>query len=184
MQTEIQTIMDTKEHIAPDIHATSQGRQTFDLPGLITDFCSWYRDCLADKDIQLHTSISANIPRYVQGNRLFMKHLLFEVGKCSLLTNGVGEISVKVDALQHTRRRHSLTFTISLAEASMPFAREKKLFQAGPVDGQSNPCRFRSANFYYAQMIAESFGGDIHIDNTAEFGLRYLVGISIFTRPS
>ncbi len=184
MQIERPTIMEKNEQIAPVLQVMNQSRQTFDLPELIIDFCSWYKGCLADRNQQLHSSISTDIPRYVQGKRLFMKHLLFEVGKCSLLHTGAGVVSVQIDAAQHTSRRHSLSCTISIAGTRIPLAREKELFQPGPREGQRDACSFRSANLYYAQMMAGIFGGDIHIDNSADSGLRFLVGINIFTRPS
>ena len=49
MQIEIQAPMENNEHIASVVPAVSQGGQTFDLPELITDFCNWYRGCLADQ---------------------------------------------------------------------------------------------------------------------------------------
>ena len=112
-----------------------------------------------------------------------MKHLLFEVGKCSLLCSGTGEVSVEIDTLQHTSRRHSLRYDLSLTGTTIPFARQKEFFQALPHQEPGHSCHFRSANLYYAQMIAKSCGGDIHIDNSAEQGVRYLVEINIFTDP-
>ena len=184
MQTELLTITKKIEQITPITHLANQDRQTFDLPEVITYFCNWYQASLAEKNQPLNISSSPDVPRHIQGNRLFMKHLLFAVGKCSLLYTGAGEVGVKIDALQHSRRRHNLTFTISVPGATIPFARKKELFQTDPVEEQRDPRRFRIANLFYAQMIAGSFGGDIHVDDSAESGLRFLVGLSVFTPPS
>lgn len=184
MQTALQATMEKNEYIAPLRHAAPQGKQTFDLAELITDFCSWYKTCPGGNHRQVQTTISGDIPRHVLGNKRFMKHLLFEVGKCSLFTPGSGDITVNIEARQQTSRRHSLRVAISVAGATLDSAAQKELFQAGPALEHGDSCRLRIANLYYPQMIAQSFGGDIHIDYATGLGLRYVVGINIFTRSS
>ena len=184
MQTALQATMEKNEYIAPLRHAAPQGRQTFELAELITDFCSWYKTCLGENHRQVQTTISGNIPQHVLGNKRFMKHLLFEVGRCSLLASGSGDIAVNIEARQQTSRRHSLRVAISVAGATLDSAAQKELFQAGPALEHGDSCRLRIANLYYPQMIAQSFGGDIHIEPSTGSGVRYLLGINIFTRPS
>lgn len=184
MQTALSSLMEKNDQIAPLVAAAGQGRQTFDLPQLITDFCSWYQGRLADTKQQLNLTISPDIPRYIQGDQIFMKHLLFELGKSSLLYTGTGDVQVEINVVQQTSRRYSLKLTISIPGTTMPVTRQKELFQAIPRGEQRQSCRFRAANLYYAQMIAARMGGSLHIDNGSAGGLRYLVGINVFTRPS
>lgn len=164
--------------------AREKSRRVFDLFAVVTDFCNWYCRRLANKNLQVTTRISPNIPIYIQGNQNFIETMLMEPARNSLLYAGGGAVSVEVDAKQHTRRRYSLTVTLTLAGSTISAAKKKELFRAGATLSERDGLRLRSTNLYYARMIAHSFSGDIRIECSPRTGLRYLVEASLFCPPS
>jgi signal transduction histidine kinase len=146
---------------------------------LIHNFCSWYEQALSKKELQLRTQISPEIPRYFLGNQILPKHIFFELGQNSLLYLGHNEVILEIISKQLAGRRYEISFTITLFGGGIPSDKEKELFQ--PISRQPDREKFRSrsANLYYARMIAGILGGDIHIDNKLGSGTRYQANLRL-----
>ncbi len=181
MQTDAQSILNHTVPRAPLCYAGEKSIQTFDLAPVVNDFCKWYSRSLADKNLRMITKISPSLPRYVQGNQILLQKMLMDPAKNSLLYAGNGAVAVEIDAKQHTRRRYSLRITLTLSRDTISSIRQEALLQAGAGLSPRDGFRLRSANLYYARMIAERFGGDIRIDSSSEFGLRYLIEVNLFS---
>ena len=166
---------------APVCPAGDKSRQIVDLPALINDFCTWYSRCLSARNLQAITSVSPNIPRYVMGNLLLMQRMLMDPAGNSLCYAGKGAVYVNIDAQQYSKRRFRLSVTLLLTGGAISPDQSKDLFQSGSRLSARDGFRLRSANLYYAKMIAEKSGGDIRIDASNEHGLRYLVEVSLFS---
>ncbi len=179
----MQTYME-KLDIAPPLYLkTVSDGQGFDMITLIENFCTWYEQALAARELQLTTKISSQIPRYCLGNRRFVKHIFSETGKNSLLYLGAGRVLLEVEAVQLAGRRHAIYLTITFSGNGIPLIKEKTLFQPSSSQSGENSFRLRSANLYYARMIARILGGDIRIANELGFGTRYQVEIRLLSAP-
>ena len=109
----------------------------------------------------------------------WLNTLFSEVGNYSLQFLKTGNVFLEVKAEQIAGRRYAIHFTINHSGEGIPLAKEKELFQQLPEQSKKNDFRLRSANLYYAKMIAEILGGDIKIENRPVFGTRYLVEIRL-----
>ena len=161
-------------------------RQQFDLPALITAFCSWYKQVLAERDLQLKTKISDGIPRYFFGNPLLTRHLLFATARNSLLYLGTGTIYLEIEPEQLAGRRYEIHVNITSPGKGMPPAKEKDLFQPSPEQAKQTArdnFSSRSANLYYAGVIATILGGGIRVENKFGFGTRYQVNVRLLSSP-
>ncbi len=174
-----QTYMEKTNLAAPLYLNTAADKQRFDLDVVIKNFCIWYEQALAEKNLQLTTNISSNIPRICKGNNYLVKYLFSEVGNYSLQFLKTGNVFLEVKAEQIAGRRYAIHFTINHSGEGIPLAKEKELFQQLPEQSKKNDFRLRSTNLYYAKMIAEILGGDIKIENRPVFGTRYLVEIRL-----
>lgn len=161
-------------------------RQQFDLLALINNFCSWYKQVLTDRNLQLRTKISDGIPRYCFGNPLLMRHLFFATARNSLLYLAAAEVFLEIEPEQLAGRRYAIHFNITSPGKGMPPAKEKDLFQPspGPVRQTArNGFSSRSANLYYAEMIATILGGGIRVENRFGFGTRYQINVRLLSSP-
>ena len=162
-------------------------RQQFDLLALIQNFCSWYKQVLADRNLQLRTKISDGIPRYFFGNPLLMRHLFFATARNSLLYHGATEAFLEIEPEQLAGRRYAIHFNITSPGKGMPPAKEKDLFQPSPGPARQTTARdgfsSRSANLYYAGVIATILGGGIRVENRFGFGTRYQVNVRLLSSP-
>lgn len=161
-------------------------RQQFDLPALITTFCRWYKQVLAERNLQLRTKISDAIPRYFFGNPLFIRHLFFATARNSLLYLGSKEVFLEIEPEQLAGHRYAIHVNITSPGKGMPPAKEKDLFQ--PSLRQKRPAArdgflSRSANLYYAGVIATILGGGIRVENRFGFGTRYQVNVRLLSSP-
>jgi signal transduction histidine kinase len=161
----------------PDIHS---GRQQFDMIELINKFRKWYEHSLVERNLQLTTKIGSDIPRYVLGNQLIVKHIFFEPGKNSLLYLGPGEVFLEINSKKLAGRRYAIYQTITFSGNGIPCDKEKELFQPTRFSDRDG-FRLRSTNLYYARMIAGILGGDIRIENRLGFGTRYQVEIRLLS---
>lgn len=157
------------------------GKQQFDLLLLIHNFCSWYEQALNEKDLQLRIQISPEIPRYFIGNQILLKHIFFGLAKNSLLYLNQHEVLLEVISKQLAGRRYEISFTINLFGCGIPADEKKYLFQPSSRNPDRKRFISRSANLYYAQMIAGILGGEIHIDNNLGAGTRYQVKIRLLS---
>jgi hypothetical protein len=161
----------------PDIDS---GRQQFDIIELINKFHKWYEQVLGERNLQLTTKIGTNIPRYFLGNQLLVKHIFFEPGKNSLLYLGPGEVFLEFNSEKLAGRRYAIYQTINISGKGIPRDKEKELFQPTRLSGREG-FRFRSANLYYARMIAGILGGDIRIENRLGGSTRYQIEIRLLS---
>lgn len=161
-------------------------RQQFDLLALINNFCGWYKQVLAERNLQLRTKISDVIPRYFFGNPLLTRHLFFATARNSLLYLGAGGVFLEIEPEQLAGRRYAIHFNITSPGKGMPPAKEKDLFQPSPGQARQ-PARdgfsSRSANLYYALVIAGILGGGIRVENRFGFGTRYQVNVRLLNSP-
>ncbi len=149
-------------------------RHKFDIRILFAEFCSWYTEMLAAKDLQLTTDISGVMPRYFCGNQILVRRLFFEIGKISLLYIGRGSAFITFRAEQLTGRRYTIVFTITVIGGNgIPPSREQGLFQPFNTRSDQDGFSLRSTNLYYARMIAQIYGGDIQVENMLEVGTKY-----------
>ncbi|GAB6191624.1 ATP-binding protein [Desulfocastanea catecholica] len=161
-------------------------RQQFDLLALIQNFCSWYKQVLADRNLQLRTKISDAIPRYFFGNPLLTRHLFFATARNSLLYLGAGGVFLEIEPEQLTGRRYAIHFNLTSPGKGMPPAKEKDLFRPSPGQARQtarDSFSSRSANLYYAGVIATILGGDIRVENRLGFGTRYQVNVRLLRSP-
>ncbi len=177
----LQTYMEkTNQATLPCLDKVSD-EQCFDLMVLINNFCIWYEQVLAEKNLQLTTKISASIPKMWLGDRLLVKYIFSETGNNSLKYLGTGEVFLEVEAEQLAGRRYAIHFTITHSGDTIPLTKEKEFFQPFAAQRDKNGFKLRSTNLYYARMTARTLGGDIRIENRPGFGTRYLAGISLLT---
>jgi len=169
--------------------AAAPARQLFDLPALITTFCSWYKQVLAEKNLQLRTKIGEAMPRFFFGNPLLTRHLFFATARNSLLYLSSGEVFLEIEPKQLAGHRYAIYVTITSRGKGMPPARERELFQPCQpslrLKKQSarSGFRSRSANLYYASMIATILGGGIRVENRFGSGTRYRVNVQLLSSP-
>lgn len=164
--------------------AAGPARQQFDLPALITAFCNWYKQVLVARNLRLRTKISEAIPRYFFGNPLLTRHLFFATARNSLLYLGADEVFLEIESEQLAGHRHAIYLTITSHGTGMPPAREQELFQPSPRQKKhSARCDFqsRSANLYYASMIATLLGGGVRVDNSFGSGIRYQLNFRLLS---
>ncbi|MGB3226270.1 MAG: ATP-binding protein [Desulforhopalus sp.] len=159
------------------------GRQQIDMIFLIHTFCKWYTQALNEKDHQLRTQISPEIPRYFLGNQILLKHIFFELGQNSLFYLGRNEVLLEVDSKRLAGRRYEISFTITLFGGGIPTDKEMELFHPSTRQPDREGFRSRSKNLYYARMIARVLGGDIRIDNKLGSGTRYEAIIRLLSIP-
>ncbi len=174
-----QTYMEKTNLATPLCLNPAAGKQRFDLVVVIKNFCIWYEQVLAEKNLQLATDISSNLPRICKGNTFLVKYIFSEIGTYSLQFLKTGNVFLEVKAEQIAGHRYAIHFTIDHSGDGIPLAKEKELFQQLPAQSKRNDFRLRSANLYYAKMIARILGGDIRIENRPGFGTRYLVEIRL-----
>jgi hypothetical protein len=107
--------------------------------------------------------------------------MLTDTARNSLLCAGEGAISVHVDvdAKQHTWRRYSLGVAFMCVDGSFSPAQKKDIFHAGVTSPKKEGFLLRSTNLYYARMIAQRLGGDVRIDSSPRFSVRFLVEVSL-----
>jgi signal transduction histidine kinase len=156
--------------------------QQFDLLAVVDTFCCWYRQALADRNLQLTTKISPQLPRYFLGNEILTRHVLYQPAKNSFLYLGSGEVLLEIAAEQLAGRRYALSCNLTLAGRGVPPAREKELFQPYPGHARQSirdGFRLRCANLYYARIIARLLGGDLRLDTRAGSGTRYRLEIRL-----
>lgn len=159
-------------------------RQQFDLLALTNNFCSWYKRVLAERNLQLRTKISDAIPRYFFGNPLLTRHLFFATARNSLLYLGAGGVFLEIEPEQLAGRRYAIHFNITSPGNGMPPAKEKDLFQPSPEQSKQTArdnFSSRSANLYYAKVIATILGGGIRVENRYGFGTRYQVNVRLLS---
>jgi two-component system, sensor histidine kinase and response regulator len=170
---------------APSLDA-GLARQQFDLLALINNFCSWYKQVLTERNLRLRIKISGAIPRYFFGNPLLTRHLFFATARNSLLYLGAGGVFLEIEPEQLAGRRYAIHFNIISPGKGMPPAKEKDLFQPPPGQaGQTTRDGFssRSANLYYAGVIATILGGAIRVENSFGSGTRYQIKVRLLSSP-
>ncbi len=160
---------------------TAADNQRFDLVVLINNFYTWYEQVLTEKNLQLTANISSNIPRTCRGNKFLVKYIFSEMGNYSLLFLRTAKVLLEVEAEQIAGRRYAIHFTIDHSGDGIPLKKEKELFQQLPAQSERNDFRLRSANLYYAKMIAGILGGDIRIENKPGIGTQYKVEIRLLS---
>lgn len=161
-------------------------RQQFDFPALITAFCDWYKKVLAERNLQLRTKISDTMPRYFFGNPLFIKHLFFATARNSLLYLGSKEVFLEIKPEQLVGHRYAIHVNITSPGKGMPPAREKELFQPSMRPKRQatlDDFLSRSANLYYASMVATILGGGLRVENRIGSGTRYQVNVRLLSIP-
>ena len=177
--TTMQTYMEKTNRKAPFPPNFDSDKQRFDIMRLIDEFCSWYKQVLAARNLPLKIKIDSGIPQYFFGNQLLTRHIFFEPGKNSLLyLNADEEVFLEIDSEQLAGRRHAIHLNIDCTGTRIPWDKEKELFQ--PIRfSNGDVIKLRSTNLYYARMIARILGGDIHIDNRSGFCTRYQVEVRL-----
>ncbi len=177
------TLMKKTNRSTPPYFNTLSDGQRFDIHALINDFSVWYEQVLAARDLHLTTRISSQIPRHWLGNGTLIKHIFSEMGNNSLLYIGAGRVLLEVSAEQLAGRRYAICFTLTLSGNGIPLTKEAELFRPSTELSSKNGFRLRSANLYYARMIARILGGDIRIKNRPGFGTQYQVEIRLLNIP-
>jgi signal transduction histidine kinase len=184
---EINDVQTTKEKTNPatlPLAAAGPARQQFDLPALITTFCSWYKQVLAERNLQLKTKISEAMPRFVFGNPLLTRHLFFATARNSLLYLGSSDVFLEIEPKQLAGHRYAIYVTITSCGKGMPPAREQELFQPSLRQKKQSArggFQSRSANLYYASMIAGILGGSLRVENRFGLGTRYQVNVRLLS---
>jgi K+-sensing histidine kinase KdpD len=103
------------------------------------------------------------------------------LGQNSLLYLGHNEVILEIISKQLAGRRYEISFTITLFGGGIPSNKEKELFQPSSRQPDTEKFRSRSANLYYARMIAGILGGNIQIDNRLGSGTRYQANLRLLS---
>ncbi len=177
--TIMQTYMEKPNRAAPSLTDFDQDRQRFDIMQLIEELCDWYRQVLSARNLLLKTKINTGIPQYFFGNQLLTKHIFFEPGKNSLLyLKPEEEVCLEISSEQLAGRRHAIYLNIDCSGTVIPWDKEKELFHPSRFSNGEG-FKLRSANLYYARMIARILGGDLRVNNRSGFGIRYHVEVRL-----
>lgn len=161
----------------------AEGKGPFDLHKFLDDFCHWYNRTIDHKGYCLTTAISPDLPRFFQGKLLMLGFLLWDIARYSQVSLGSGGVSLEVDWEPFSGNWCSISFSFMVPGLGIPLEQEKMLFLPADSNRKKSSRTHTSSNLHYAGIIAELFGGRVHVHNNIGFGVEYGVEICLLKKP-
>lgn len=166
-----------------DISQIETGRlalnpRTFDLHGLLNDIIHLFQYQASARRLGLHLSMPPDTPRWLVGDDLKLRQILFNLlGNACKYTNE-GEIRLGVDALEATANGRSLMFHVS--DTGIGISREALPLIFEEFIGHSNPAQTQQSaglGLAISSRLCQLMGGEISVDSSLGSGSCFTVSL-------
>ncbi len=166
-----------------DISQIETGRlalnpRTFDLHGLLNDIIHLFQYQASVRRLGLHLSMPPDTPRWLFGDDLKLRQILFNLlGNACKYTNQ-GEIRLSVDTLAATANLRSLVFHVS--DTGIGISREALPHIFEEFIGHSNPAQTQQSaglGLAICSRLCQLMGGDISVDSSLGSGSCFTVSL-------
>ncbi|MCP9929579.1 response regulator [Cyanobium sp. AMD-g] len=166
-----------------DISQIESGRlalnpRTFDLHGLLNDIIHLFQYQASVRQLGLHLSMPTDTPRWLVGDDLKLRQILFNLlGNACKYTNE-GEVRLGVDVLEVTANVRSLMFHVS--DTGIGISREALPLIFEEFIGHSNPAQTQQSaglGLAICSRLCQLMGGRISVDSSLGSGSCFTVSL-------